>query len=192
MKYINNITKKFPVWNISILGLAVLVFGCDNGLETNKTLDVIEYELSDNLTLQVTLDPDYVHESLTFYSQEEYEKYGVALEKAGEVRVNAQLYNELSHAFDPIEIHMLDMTRSIVIANVKYLADREAIYSIDLRNENSTRELQVFYGLSGEEDLKEIELIHSYRNKLDKLETYSFKNPSAKKLYDEFVENYSE
>lgn len=195
MHNINKTLKKFHPKNI-LLGLLLIAFlGCENTLQQEQTFETINYELYDlgnETSLKVVLDSDYEHETLIFNSEEEYENYALNLESIGEVKINPQFYKELSHALDPIEIHMLDKNRSIIVGNTKYTIDREALYAIDLSKENSVPELQIYYGLSGEEDLKEAEMVYIHRNKLEELATYHFKDPSARELYNEFVESYSD
>lgn len=193
MTKIKNKNSKIRVRFLALSVFFMLMWvGCDSGLQADEELITINHELYDGAAIQVTLDPDYVHESLSFDTMEEYDNYGITLEEAGKVTVNTRLWNELSHAYDPIEIHKFDMDRSVVVEHIKYTADREAMYSLDLTAENAEPTLEVFYGESGEDDLIEIERVFISLIQSESLSRNDFKNPEAAELYFSLSSNISE
>src|SRR5690625_5503093 len=110
---------------------------------------------------------------------EEYDDYGIDLEKNESITLNSALWDKLSHAYDPIEIHMFDMDTSVMVDGIKYIAEKEALYSININNENTGRTMEVYYGESGDEDLAEIERIFVRDRKSTRLNSSHVDNPYA-------------
>ena len=138
--------------------ITFLLLSCDD--EVNEiVLEEIQYEMRDGEFVTIKLDPNKSHESLNFESFEEQEKYLLELEESGtELILNKEMYKELSHYFDPYEIFILDDNYSVRIGNKAYRTTRTALFerSYDQEEWQQYR----YFGLSGDEDVKESELIH--------------------------------
>lgn len=189
--YNNKKTQKFQFVSLLSVGwLILLLIGCDSSINTiesqiSDSINTIDYELYDGKFIELIIDPNYIHESLKFDTMEEYDDYGIGLEKNESITLNSALWDKLSHAYDPIEIHMFDMDTSVMVDGIKYIAEKEALYSININNENTGRTMEVYYGESGDEDLAEIERIFVSLIEPDILLKSDLKNPESKTLYEE-------
>ncbi len=183
--------KKVQLVLFLLIGwMTLLLIGCNSNIQDGNILssdDFFEYKLDDDSVLKVILDSEYLHESRTFITKEDFVHYSATLEQVGEVTLNPALWNELAHYFDPIEVSLLDMDRSIVIEGRQYVASSTSLYSRDVAIKGAEYRLEVYYGEDGEDDSREIALIHSHRLNLEELASYNFKDPFAKARYQEFM-----
>ena len=108
-------------------------------------------------------------------------------DQAGEITLNPVLWNELSHYFDPVEISLLDMDRSVVVDGRQYTAGPVAIHSRGTATQGTELRLEAYYGEDGDTADKEIALIHAHRLNLEELASYDFKDPFARERYEEYV-----
>lgn len=178
--------------SIQLLSLCFVLFlsSCSDEteiIEENQDLESFTYQYSNDLKVQVLLDPNKVQEHRTFSSLEAYEEAEELLAKKGQIVVNQDLYNDLKHYFSPFEIYFMDAEGKITVGKYGYLNTTTASY--EKEGQFGEYELSVFYGKSGKVNLEETELIHKNIENLEVLSNYSFKSPWAEELYKEKLTN---
>lgn len=183
--------RKNNAHNLSGLFITMVVLlvmsACDTTEQKNQ-IQVESYQLYDDVTIQVKLDPTFMHQSYSFSSLAEHDEYLDSLEQLGEVVLNPKLYSELSHYFDPIQLSVLDMDRSIHIGDTTFRATTEAIYK---RTTNTNWILHLFYGKSGDISLNETAMIYENHSNLHLMKNYKFQDPVSAKLYSRFIKTKS-
>ncbi|MBL3655931.1 hypothetical protein [Fulvivirga sediminis] len=170
--------------------LAMFMMSCEddqNEKGLSKDLQEVSYEMSDEYSVTVRLDPDLVHSSYSFKTLDEHDDYLNNLEETtnGVITLNKKMYETLSHYFDPYQIAVIDNNYEIEVEGEIYKVDHEAIY----KKVDNSWELYLFYGESGTVDLEETAKIHENYNNLDVLDEFSFKSPVSKRIYEREVLN---
>src|SRR5690625_6030285 len=93
--YNNKKTQKFQFVSLLSVGwLILLLIGCDSSINTIESqicdsINTIDYELYDGKFIELIIDPKYIHESLKFDTMEEYDDYGIGLEKNESITLNS-------------------------------------------------------------------------------------------------------
>ncbi len=135
-------------------------------------------------TVRVVADPHYSPERHSFESLDAYHRFLEELDAASSITVNAELWERLRHANDPAEVAVLDATGTVEVAGYLYEVGPEAIYKTRLDERGAERELEFYYGLTGDEDLREFEraVLALTGTPVDDTE---LRNPFAKELVRE-------
>lgn len=183
---------KYTIFNLRLTFIAVLfgaiIFSCENNFELENTPDGVEevtYDFGDGEIINVTLDPNFNHGSYSFSNLEEHDSYLIAMESKGQLVVNKKMYQDLIHYYDPYQIAVLDQNYTVTVGDEVFKATPEASYKKSIKG--GDWEMHIYYGLSGEEDLKETELVFMNKQNLDVIKDYQFKSPASKEIYDSFV-----
>jgi len=166
-----------------ILPLLILS-ACDSG-DLDKPSTVIDHTQADGRILKVVLESGYPGASATFSNLDDFENYYEEVQDQGEVKVNAELYAELSHGLDPIELSVLKMDKTVDIGSATYLASAEQL----MLKESSDAEFKTdaFYGIDGREEEREFRFIAENFDSPQTIAEYDFKNPSGKEIQNGIV-----
>ena len=158
---------------------AAIMDGCD--AVTTGSTERVDWTYEDGLQITVVVDPSYVSAPLNFQTVEEYDSHLRSLDESGTIRVNAKHWNLLKHANDPAEISVLDRDRSVTVGDFAYYVGQEAVVRRKIDDPRSQRELVLFYGKSGQEDL--LEFIRAAQTRPgDDVATGDYRNDFARKL----------
>lgn len=185
--FIMNLKKNYfnplTVLLLTLFSSAVL-FSCSETEELDdQIIEQVQYELEEGKFITVHLNPDFDQQSREFISMQAYDDHLDQLEEVGDiVTVNKDLYEELSHYFNPYEISLLDNNNQVKIGDILYRADQEAAYQ---QSAGDSWEKIVHYGESGLVDLHETTKVYENLGQLHLLENYKFQSPEARRIYEE-------
>jgi len=139
-----------------------------------------QYEDGNLHQVRVTLDPDKLHEQLSFDNFDEYFNTLDALMERDELTINASIYHQLIHTLYPAEIKLLDLDGSVIIGDSIYTSTIEASYRRELGAPVDARELEEYWGKDGNAVVNELSTFHRYFEEPDFLDPLSFHNPHIK------------
>jgi hypothetical protein len=173
-------------------GLALLLSACDTAQDDSidgttaapNGVSNFAYTYDSGEAVRVVADPTYTPARRSFESLDAYHAYLDELDAAGSITVNASLWERLHHANDPAEVSVLDAAGTVVVGKYIYEVGPEAVYRTPLDKPDAEPELEFYYGLSGDEDLKEFDhAALAYGGMM--VDEADLKNPFAKEMVQE-------
>lgn len=168
---------------LSLMLLIATFSACESLTDSQTSREIQTYQIGES-TIQLVLDEEYRHPDRKFNTLEEYDHFKASVEKIAieknELILNKGMYQALSHYFTPFEVYAMDSKAEVHIGSNSYKATDKALYKLL----NGNWEVEVYFGLSGDVDLKEHELIIANRNNISALSNYEFLDPSAKRRYE--------
>ena len=116
----------------------------------------------------------------------QYERAVDDLITTGEITLNKDLYNKLGHYHSPFDLYFVDNEGKITVGGYSYYSTQVASYEKGPSDDNY--KLSVYYGESGDVDLKETALVYQKLENLEELSDYEFQSPWAKEIYEKKLE----
>lgn len=178
-----------PLRILAVVFMLAALNGCDAVTDeanprSAESVPISSYVYDSGKTVRVVADPAYAPARRSFESLNAYHAYLEQLDAAGVITVNASLWERLRHANDPAEISVLDAAGTVVVGDFIYEVGPEAVYRTPVDEPDAEPELELYYGLTGDEDLKEFtRAALAYSGTV--VDEAELKNPFAKEMIRE-------
>ncbi len=149
----------------------------------NHEIETVSIDQGDGDSFTVHLDPSIVPTRRFFDDLDNLHHFMDSIDAGGQVFLNKNLYLRLNHALHPSEIAALDMEGTAIVGEYKYVVSEETVSRANLLTNQVKWEVETYYGIDGDVDFKEFEILARNVSNMDELKNFIFKDPDIRSLY---------
>ena len=174
------------------LALAVALYGCDAaGPQANATdtpPQVLKYQTEDGRAVDIVVSDDYAGPGTAFATPDDYVQTLDGLRRtATTVTVRRSVWESLERSTDPFIVSLLDPSASVTVGDQVYHATPTAVYKTPVADPDSSPELELYYGVDGQEKIREINRLNSFATMPEELSRMTFHNPDIQAKAEQIV-----